>query len=147
MSQFTLVKRIEQVIAAYIDACNHGDALAIASYFESEAVHYFPHNPNWVGAHKIGANFAKVVRERGTYWTVDQMLVDVDRCAAVMEWTMFNRKGDRLLRGVDWFAFEPQSLCISEIRAYSAAPPHPDIACQELQDFNYAARGYPTSRP
>jgi methyltransferase len=147
MSQPTHTKRIEQVIKTYIDACNHGDTNAICSCFGSEAVHYFPHRSKWVGATTVGTNFAEMVRERGVYWTVDQLLVDIDRCAAALEWTMFNRKDGRILRGVDWFVFEPQSLCISEIRAYSAAPPHPDIVHQELQDFDYTAKGYPTTPP
>jgi hypothetical protein len=51
------------------------------------------------------------------------MLTDVDRCAAVLEWTRFNQ----------------------EIRCYTATPIHPDMARQELQDFDYAGRGYPTA--
>jgi methyltransferase len=45
---------------------------------------------------------------------------------------------------VDWFVFEPQTFCTREIRHYAAAPIHPEIAREELLDFDYAGRGYPT---
>jgi hypothetical protein len=45
---------------------------------------------------------------------------------------------------VDWFVFEPATYLIREIRPYAAAPIHPDMTRQELLDFDYAARGYPT---
>jgi methyltransferase len=147
MSQPVLADRIERIIRTYIDACNHGDAKAISSCFGSQAVHYFPHIPKWAGAVTIGANFAKVVQERGSYWTVDQLLVDTERRAAALEWTRFDRQHGRTLRGMDWFVFDPQSLRIGEVRPYTAAPLHPDIAHQELRDFDYAGRGYPITPP
>jgi hypothetical protein len=45
------------------------------------------------------------------------------------------------------FVFEPQTFCIQEIRPYAAAPIHPDMTRQELRDFDYAGRGYPTTFP
>jgi methyltransferase len=143
MSQPTIAERIEQVIRSYIQACNHGDANAISACFGPGAVHYFPHIPKWSGAITIGANFAKAVQKRGSCWTVDQLLIDTDRCAAALEWTRFDRQTGDVLRGVDWFVFESQSLGINEVRPYTAAPPHPEITRQELQDFDYAGRGYP----
>jgi len=95
----------------------------------------------------IGGNFAKLVREQRVCWTVDQLLVDIDRSAAAMEWTGFNRQHARIVRGVDWFVFERETFRIREIRPYVAAPIHPDIARQELQYFDYAGRGYPTTFP
>lgn len=35
-------ERMEEVIRAYIQACNDADAEAIAACFHSDAVHYFP---------------------------------------------------------------------------------------------------------
>ena len=137
-------QRIEQVIRTYIQACNDADAEAIAACFCREAVHYSPWSPKWVGATTIGSHFASIVRERRVRWTVDQLLVDVDRFAGALEWTGFNRLYARVVRGVDWFVFEPTTCLIQEIRPYTAAPIHPDMARQELQDFDYAARGYPT---
>ncbi len=98
-----------------------------------------------VGAATIGSKFARVVQEQGVFWTVDQLLTDVDRYSAALEWTRFNRQRDRLLRGVDWFVFDPQTLCIQEVRPYTAAPIDTDMPRQELQDFDYAGRGYPTA--
>jgi methyltransferase len=72
------------------------------------------------------------------------MVVDVGRHAAVLEWTRFNRARDRLIRGVDWFVFNPETLLISEVRPYTAAPMVSDLERQELGDFDYAGRGYPT---
>jgi methyltransferase len=147
MVQLTPTQRMEQVIRTYIQACNDANAEAIGACFSAEAVHYSPWSPKWVGGAKIGSNFAKLVREEGVSWTVDQLLVDVDQSAAALEWTGFNRQHARIVRGVDWFVFEPETFLIQEIRPYVAAPIHPDIARQELQEFDYAGRGYPTTFP
>ena len=88
-----------------------------------------------------------MVREPESFFTVDQVLMDVDRCAATLEWTMFIGPQARVVRGVDWFVFEPQTLGIQEVRSYTASPIHPDMARQELLDFDYARRGYPTTFP
>jgi methyltransferase len=93
---------------------------------------------------KIASNFAKIVEEQRVSWTVDQLVIDVDRCAAVLEWTSVNREHGRLLRGVDWFVFEPQTLSVLEIRSYTAARIDWTLPRQELGDFDYAGRGYPT---
>jgi methyltransferase len=134
-----------QVIRTYIQACNDADAEAIVACFCPEAVHYFSSMPKWIGAITVSSNFAKRVEKQGHRWTVDQLLIDVDRCAAALEWTMLDRQHARvILRGVDWIAFEPQTFRIREIRPYTAAPVRLDIAQQELRDFDYAGRGYPT---
>ena len=90
MGQPTPAQRMEHVIRTYIQACNDADAEAIAASFCPDAVHYFPSSFKWVGAATIGRNFAQRVREQGHYWTVDHLLIDVDRCAAALEWTRFN---------------------------------------------------------
>jgi methyltransferase len=149
MAQHILAQRMEHVITMYIQACNDADAKAIAACLCPEAVHYFPsgdpRRTKWLGAAAIGANFAKIVQEQGVCWTVDQLLTDVDRRASTLEWTRFNRQRDRIVRGVDWFVFEPQTICIQEIRPYTAAPINSDMMRQELADFDYARRGYPTT--
>jgi methyltransferase len=149
MAQDSLAQRMEKVIREYIHACNRADANAIAACFSPEAVHYFPtgYSQKWSGASTIGDNFARVVRARGRCWTVDQVLVDVERHAGVLEWTSFTGQNDSIMRGVDWFVFDPQTLRIQEVRPYTAAPVQPTMARQELGDFDYAVRGYPTSRP
>ena len=145
MAEPTPAQRIERVIRTYIQACNDADAKAVAACFCPDAVHYGP-AVKWSGAATIGANFAKRVQELGHCWTVDQLLVDVERCEAALEWTRFDRNA-RVVRGVDWFVFEPQTVRIREIRPYFAVPPRPDLIRQEMRDFDYAGRGYPTNAP
>ena len=145
MAGLAPAQRIEKVIRTYIQACNDADTKGIASCFCPDAVHYFPHIPKWSGAGAIAENFTKRVQEQGQCWTVDQVLVDVDRCAAALEWTRFDRDG-RVVRGVDWFVFEPKTISIREVRPYAAAF-RTDIVRQELQDFEYAGRGYPINAP
>ena len=146
MAESTTAAGIEQAIRSYIQACNDGDAARITACFPSDAVHYFPTVAKWAGATTIGGNFLKRVQALGHLWTVDEVLVDEDRRAGVLEWTQFDKEG-RVLRGVDWFVFEPASFRIQEIRAYGAAPIQRDLERQELQDFDYAGRGYPKTRP
>jgi hypothetical protein len=110
MSESNVATRIEQAIRDYIQACNDGDAEKVAACFVSDAVHYFPTVAKWSGASTIGANFSKRVQASGHLWTVDKV-VDADRQAGVLEWTQFDKEG-RILRGVDWFVFEPGSLRI-----------------------------------
>jgi hypothetical protein len=50
---------------------------------------------------------------------VDQVLVDVERHAGVLEWTSFAGQNDSIMRGVDWFVFDPQTLRIQEVRPYT----------------------------
>ena len=146
MSGPTVAANIEHAIGSYIGACNRGDEEAIAACFSPDAAHYFPTGPKWSGAATIAANFSKGVNARGLVWTVDHIAVDADRLVGVLEWSQFETSG-RVLRGVDWFVFEAGSFRIREIRAYGAAPVQPDLAAQELRDFDYAGRGYPTARP
>jgi hypothetical protein len=105
MSESSVAIRIEQAIHRYIEACNDGDAERIAACFGSNAVHYFPTVAKWSGAFTIGANFSKRVQALGHFWTVDNVVVDADRHARVLEWTQFDKEG-RILRGIDWFVFE-----------------------------------------
>ena len=145
MAQLTSAQRMEQVIRTYIQACNDADAEAITACFCPGAIHYGPSMPKWSGAATIGSNFAKMVRELGYCWTVDQLLVDIDRYAVALEWSSFrNREHTRIVRGVDWFVFQPETFRIQEVRPYLAAPVRADVASHELQDFDYAGRGYPT---
>ncbi len=146
MAQPTSAQRMEQVMRTYFQACNEADAAAIAACFCPEATHYLlPPLRSWSGAATISSNLVQIVREQGRYWTVDQLLTDADRGAAILEWTSFNPQQGRIARGVDWFVFEPQTWRIQEVRSYTAAPIHPDMVRQEFVDFDYAGRGYPTT--
>jgi methyltransferase len=138
-------QKMEHVIREYTRACNAAEADAIAACFAVEAEFYFSWRGKWVGATAIGENFANIVREQRVRWTVDQVLTDVDRSAAALEWSRFNPSNGQLVHGVEWFVFEPVTLKIKEVRPYTAAPLHPDMARQELQDFDYEGRRYPTS--
>ena len=142
MSQATRAARMEQAIRAYIHACNEADATAIAACFAPDAVHYSG-MPKWTGAKLIGANFSKRVSETGQWWTVDQILIDASRLGAILEWTRFNPSQQTLVRGVDWFVFD-ETLCFREVRTYLAGS-DPAAQRRELQDFDYAGRGYPTT--
>jgi methyltransferase len=141
MDHSDLAQRMERVIRKYIQGCNDADAEAISACFCPDGVHYFHSHNKWLGAETIGINWEKSVQGHGTCWTVDQLLTDVNRCAAVAEGTLFNRKRDRLLRWVDWYVFDRNTVLIQEIRFYIATPLRADIARQELMDFDYAGRG------
>ena len=145
MAQHTSAERMEQTIRRYIQACNDADVEAIAACFCPEAVHYTPSMPKWSGASTIAHNFGKMVRELGICWTVDQLLVDTERSAVALEWSSFRyREHSQIVRGVDWIVFEPETFRIREVRPYLAAPVNSDAPRNELQDFDYAGRGYPT---
>jgi len=148
MSKQAPADRMEQVVRTYIQACNEADAAAIAACFSADAIHYMPVNDrglgSWRGAATIGARFEALVKASGRRWTIDQLLTDADRHATVLEWTSFNRERDRLLRGVDWFDFDPETLRIAAVRSFVATVSNPEATRVEQQDFDYAGRGYPT---
>jgi hypothetical protein len=144
MTESTLAQRMEEVIREYIRTCNTADAAGIAACFTPNATHYFPWQPSWTGATNIGENWAKAVQQRGVSWTVDQLLTDVGRNAVALEWTALTPQPGRIMRGVDWFVFDPVTVRIQEVRPYIAAPMNPEVLRQEQLDFDYAGRGYPT---
>lgn len=138
--------RMDEAIREYIRACNGGDEGEIAACLHTDAIHYYPNSPKIVGASTISAHFAKRVKENGVCWTVDQIVGDADHLIGVLEFTLFAGK-DLILRGLELYQFEPETLRILEVRPYTAAPVDFRLPHQELQDFDYAGRGYPTTRP
>src|SRR5207302_124352 len=81
---------MEEVIRGYFDACNTGDADAVATFFAPGAVHYFPpdmYEGPFRGGDTIGAKWSWAVRTLGSRWTVDQIICDPDTDRAVIEWT------------------------------------------------------------
>ena len=65
-------RRMEEVIRGYFDACNSGDADAVAKYFAPGAVHYFPpdmYDGPFRGGETIGAKWSWAVRTLGSHWT------------------------------------------------------------------------------
>ncbi|HEY5107201.1 MAG TPA: nuclear transport factor 2 family protein [Caulobacteraceae bacterium] len=148
MVQQTLANRMEHVVRTYIQACNDADAEAITACFCADAVHYMPVNDrgleSWRGAVTIGTRSKTLVKASGRNWTVDQQLTDAGRHATILEWTAFNGARDRLVRGVDWFDFDPQTLLIKTVRSFVATMSNPEDVRVEQQNFDYAGRGYPT---
>lgn len=96
----------------------------------------------WRGAEVIARRWAEAVRERGSSWTVDAIVVDEDRRQAVCEWTHVKADTQVVLRGAEWYDFDDHGS-ITEIRAYYASPQAPDLNRLELGGFDYAGRGYP----
>jgi hypothetical protein len=140
---------MDTLIRAYFAACNAGDAAAIATYFEPDAVHYFPpgmYGGAFRGATTIGERWKNAVASIGSYWTIDRLLCDAPSRQAVLEWTHFKRKQNTILRGDEWYIFSERGL-IAEIRAYYASPQDPTRERLELDGFDYLGRGYPEKAP
>jgi hypothetical protein len=141
-------------IRTYFDGCNEADVEAMVDCFVPDAVHYFPpgmYGGAWRGARRIAERWAASVATRGSAWTVDAMVCVPASHQAVIEWTHYKTAEGTVLRGAEWYVFEPQSLLITEIRAYYASPQDPTLARLELGDFDYPGRGYhvdcPVPRP
>ena len=64
-----------------------------------------------------------------------------------IEWTHFKTKQGTVLRGDEWYLFDPDSGLISEIRAYYASPQDRSLDHLELGGYDYAAHGYATAPP
>jgi ketosteroid isomerase-like protein len=130
------------LVVAYYDACNRGDAEALASMFTDDVVHWFL-APNLApapvrGREHLARYWRKVQARVAGRWVVDRVLCDGDE--AVIEWTLFwtpPGTTDRIAtRGAEWYEFHDGR--ISEIRAYYRQEP----ATSELEGFPYAERGY-----
>ena len=140
---------MEAAIRGYFDACNSGDVVRIASFFEAAAVHYFPpgmYEGPFRGAETIARKWHDAVVRLGSVWRVDQVLCDPATRRAVIEWSHFKRRHGVLLRGDEWYVFSARGL-IDEIRAYYASPQDGSLERLELAGFDYAARGYAMSVP
>ena len=136
------VKKIEQMVVAYFEACKMQDAKAISACFVPGAVHYLPHLPPLHGGAIIGSALVSDLRNRGGRYFIDKILADVEQCAAGVEWSRTFQQDDRVLRGYEFCEFDPASMLIREIRGYYAAVPQGGIARHELVGFDYAGRGY-----
>ena len=81
----TTAAGLEATIREYFDACNAADAEAITACFEPDGVHYFPDGApqgSFLGAKAIAAGWVNAVRNLGSVWTIDRMIVDAPRLAA-----------------------------------------------------------------
>ena len=141
---------MERRIRDYFEACNSGVVEAIAAHFEPDAVHYFPpgmYEGPFRGALKIAEKWRSAVQNLGSYWTVDRLLIEPSSWQAVMEWTHFKTKSGAVLRGIEWYEFDPVSGLIREIRAYYATPQPAEGNHFELGGFDYEGRRYPMAPP
>jgi len=141
---------MERRIRDYFDACNEADLSKIESHFVEDAVHYFPpgmYLGPFVGARTIAERWVAAVRDVGSIWTVDQVITDPTNGRAVIEWSHFKTYDATLLRGDEWYIFEPDTGLIREIRAYYAAPQSPTLTENQLGGFDYRGRGYPVEPP
>ena len=142
-------QRMEKIIRDYFEACNSGDVGRIAAYFTPQAVHYFTsgmYQGPFRGAETIARKWSEAVAGLGSYWTVDQVICDAPTRRAVIEWTHFKRKQGIILRGDEWYIFNPDGR-IEEIRAYYASAQDPNLQTVELGSFDYVGRGYPIDAP
>jgi ketosteroid isomerase-like protein len=136
----------EALIRRYFAACNAGDHAALVACFTPDAVHYFPPGlpgAPWRGAAAIADGWVWCVETLGSQWTIERILLGAEAAPeAVIEWTHWKTRKGTALRGDEWYRFDPASGLITEIRAYYAAPARPEVAIEELHDFDYAGRGY-----
>jgi len=143
-------EEMERTMRAYFEACNDGDVDRIASFFVEGGVHYFPpgmYGGPFVGGRTIGERWAEAVDRLGSVWTVDRVMTDPENARTVMEWTHFKTDDGTVLRGDEWYEFDPETGLIEEIRAYYASPQDPSLDRLELEGFDYEERGYPVEPP
>jgi hypothetical protein len=136
--------KMEQMVRAYFEACRKLDPNAISGCFAPGGVHYFPHLPPLRDGSAIGAAIVEDLRNRGGQYFIDKIFTNVEHCAAAVEWSRTFRQPDRILRGYEFYEFDPASTLIREIRGYYAAAPASDKTRHEILGFDYEGRGYTT---
>ena len=141
---------MERLIEVYIQGCCQADAGKIISSLTPNCTHYFPpgmYDGPWMGADLIARKWCTAVKDLGSYWTIDTLIVSPDTDQAAGEWTHFKTVLGTVLRGMEWYEFDGQSGLISEIRAYYASPQATDLDQLELGGFDYQSRGFPLAPP
>lgn len=143
--------RREALIRRYFDACNAGDHAALVACFTPDAVHYFPPGlPDipWRGAEAIAAKWVWCVRNLGSRWTIEKLLLaEGGAPEAVIEWTHWKTGTGTAQRGDEWYVFNADCTLIREIRAYYASPAVQGVPFGELEGFDYPGRGYAMTAP
>ena len=122
----------------------------MVSCFIPHAVHYFPpdmYDGPWKGASKIANGWIEAVNNIGSYWTIDNLIVDPEKDEAVIEWTHFKTKSGITLRGAEWYLFDKKSGLIKELWEYYASPQDKQLKNLELKGMDYTGRGFPKSPP
>ncbi len=146
-------EHMRSLIRTYFDGCNEADVEKMKACFVPEAVHYFPAGSPasapgpFVGADVIAQRWATAVANGGSCWTIDSFCGDESNSTAVIEWTHFKQFAGVILRGDEWYRFDPESGLIREIRAYYAAPQPDNVEEVALGGFDYTGRGYAQTPP
>ena len=141
---------MEKVIRTYFEGCNESSYDKMMSCFIPDAIHYFPpdmYDGPWKGASKIANGWIEAVKNIGSYWTIDNLIVDPEKNEAVIEWTHFKTKLGITLRGAEWYLFDPATGLIKELWAYYASPQDKTLKTLELKGMDYTGRGFPKSPP
>ena len=141
---------MEKTIRKYFEGCNESSYDKMVSCFIPDAVHYFPpdmYDGPWKGASKIANGWIEAVKNIGSYWTIDNLIVDPEKDEAVIEWTHFKTKLGITLRGAEWYLFDPSTGLIKELWAYDASPQDKTLKTLELKGMDYTGRGFPKSPP
>ena len=141
-------RQMEQTVRDYFTACNAGDVEGVAATCIPDAVHYFPvhmygDDEPVRGGRAIGEKWARSVQALGSRWIIDgPVLCDPGHDQAVVEFTVERKNSGMIIRGSEWYRFDPGTGLIAEIRGYLASPPAPGFERLELGGFPYAERGY-----
>ena len=141
---------MEQTIRKYFEGCNESSYDKMVSCFVKDAVHYFPpdmYDGPWIGSSKIANGWIEAVKNIGSYWTIDNLIVDPEKDEAVIEWTHFKTKLGITLRGAEWYSFDSKTGLIKELWAYYASPQDQQLKHLELKGMDYTGRGFPKSPP
>ncbi|HVA12920.1 MAG TPA: nuclear transport factor 2 family protein [Stellaceae bacterium] len=137
---------MEALMRRYFDGCNEADLEKVIGCFVPDAIHYFPpgmYEGPFRGGQKIAEKWKWAVENLGSHWTVDRICCDPEHFCATMEWTHFKTRQNMILRGIEWYDFDPATGLIREIRAYYASPQDPKLTVLALEGFDYQGRGYP----
>ena len=143
-------KHIEQIIKTYFEGCNEANFDKMVACFLPSAIHYFPpdmYDGPWRGADTIANHWIAAVEKLGSYWTIDNIVVDINKNEAVIEWTHFKTKLGVTLRGAEWYIFDDKSGLIKELWAYYASPQDKTLKHLEIYGMDYKKRGIATSPP
>ena len=141
---------MRELIELYYDGCNTADIPKMVGCFTPDAVHYFPpgmYEGPFRGAEVIARKWAEAVDRLGSYWVIDNLMLEPERWRAVLEWSHFKTKQGIILRGDEWLEFEPESGLIREIRAYYASPQADGLERLELGGFDYGGQGFSLRPP
>lgn len=144
MSANPISLKMERIIVSYFEACRKEDVNAIAACFAPGAVHYLLNHPPLLGGVAIGTLIVDILRNFGGEYFIDRIFTNAEQCAATVEWLKTSHQSDRIVRGYEFYEFDPASILIREIRGYFAAAPNPDNTRHELVGFDNAGWGYKT---